>query len=102
TGAGTDLKYLISTRQVKQLGHTRDDKRLRDRLPAGNRQRVVFIGLSSQRFRNKEMTGQAVHRVEDLRVGDSIMIAQTLDHSKARNGKFVGDVCPKRVNISHK
>ena len=43
TGAGPDLEQTVGRAQRQQLGHARDDQRLRDRLAAADRQRAVVV-----------------------------------------------------------
>ena len=43
TGPGPDLEHAVGRAQREQLGHARDDQRLRDRLPAADRQRAVLV-----------------------------------------------------------
>ena len=61
--AGADLEHVAELAAVaRELGHARDDPRLRDRLPVADRQRRVLVGADRQRFVDEDVARHRVHR----------------------------------------
>ena len=86
TGAGADLEHTAVRVELQQLSHARDDERLGDSLVSADRQSVIAVSAALQSFRNEEVARHVAERFEDSRVTDTVMIAQTRNHTFAGNG----------------
>lgn len=83
SGSGPDLERPFVPPKAERLGHQRDDVRLRDGLPAGDRQRPVVVGDRGEVLRQERLALDAAHRGEHPRVGDPARAQVSLDHRAA-------------------
>src|ERR1051325_2701522 len=86
SGAGTDLQHTAVLVELEQLGHLRDDERLRDGLVGTDWKRVIAIGTTLQSFGNKEVPRPSSHRGGHSWIVNAVMFAETRDHALARDG----------------
>jgi len=67
---------------AQQLGHARDDVRLRDRLSGANGKRRIFVRTNRQRFFDEDVSRHAVHRGKHRFVAYALF-TQALHHARA-------------------
>ena len=75
TGASPDLQHAAPRIKFEQLGHPRDDERLRDGLIGGYWQRVIAVGAALQCFGHETVARHKAHRIEHTNITYPIMIA---------------------------
>jgi ribonucleoside-diphosphate reductase alpha chain len=64
---GGELRLTLTARKLEQVGHQRDDERLRYGLSLADRQRPVEVGVRRQCRRHEAMAFDLAHRRHDLR-----------------------------------
>ena len=82
-GASPDLEDALIAVKAEFLDRERDDVRLRDGLPAADRQRRVFVGAMPHSRGHEGMPRCEIERAEHGEVADALL-AQRLDQSAAR------------------
>jgi len=78
-GAGADVEDAVVGPQLEQLGHAADDERLGDRLPAGDAERGVVVGVRAQLVGHERLARHGLDRPQDALVGD--VVAQLGDEA---------------------
>ena len=63
-GAGADFEDFFPTFEQQRLGHQRDDIRLRDGLPLGDRQGRILVGEFAQVLRQKGLARDLAHGLQ--------------------------------------
>jgi hypothetical protein len=89
TGTSADFENLVSGGELERFEHEGNDVRLRDSLAVADGQRMIFVGLAAEGFRNEFVAGDAQHGVENPRVRDSAGPELGVDHELTGCG-FVG------------
>ncbi|MEY2395515.1 MAG: hypothetical protein QOF94_1860 [Acidobacteriaceae bacterium] len=88
-GTSANFQYLVGGLELEGLEHDCDDVRLRDGLAVADWQRMIFVGLGTVGSRNKFVTGNAKHGLEDAGIGDAAVAELRTDH-KLAGGGWVG------------
>jgi hypothetical protein len=70
-GTCSDFQDAIVGTYFQGLGHSGDNVGLRDSLSLPNRKRSVCVRLMLERFRNKEMSRNGIHGLEEPLIPDA-------------------------------
>ena len=74
---------------LHRLDHQRHDLGLGDRLVGADRQGVIAVSATLQRFRHEEMTRHSAHRLEYSRIANAVVIVQAGNHALSWNRVFL-------------
>src|SRR6266850_3995029 len=80
SGARTHLEHPVAGGDFQQLGHVRDDVRLRDCLAQAYRQWAIVVGPKTLVGRNELMAWSRLHRTKNGGIADSTRANLPLYH----------------------
>jgi len=92
-GTGANLENLVMGRELERFEHEGNDVGLRDGLVVADGKRMIFVSLGAVRFRDKFVTRNAKHGIEDARVRHAAGPELGVDH-KLTSGGRVGHAIP--------
>src|SRR6185369_10494967 len=75
TGARANLQHTTVAVELEQLSHLRHNEGLGDSLIGTNRQRVIAVSTTLQRFGYEEVTRYSPHCIEHFWIVDAVMFA---------------------------
>src|SRR5690606_37700103 len=106
--SSSDLEDAVALLELEGLGHHRDDDRLRDRLPAADRERTVLVRAGSELLGDEAMPRHLANRFEHARSLDLAgelreeSVARALEPSLVRRGSVARSVrALRRIAFVH-
>ena len=86
SGPRPDVEDVLVTLEGEGLADLRDHVRLRDRLPASDRQGRIVVRAAAQGLGDEQLSRHGFHGLEDALVGDVPAPELPLDHLPAKPG----------------
>ena len=89
-GAGADLEHRMLGRHLEKFGHPADDPRLRNGLPAGDRQGVFTVRLRPQVVLDEQVALHPPHGLEHAGILQTSLLRQISNHALPLQGVRIG------------